>query len=102
MFLLIQRLKARKAYHQELQTLHSENHVRLYGKHSVSRKSSSDKKGTNTVLHVYAYIQVKWNIDMILWALVDQCPMDDLNHFCNSQCPTVTGSILGGTLPRPQ
>ena len=42
---ITQRLKARKAYHQELQTLHSENHVRLYGKHSISRKSSTDKKG---------------------------------------------------------
>ena len=39
-----QRLRARKASLAELQALHSDNHVRLYGR-SSQRKVGSDKKG---------------------------------------------------------
>ena len=39
-----QRLRARKASLAELQAIHSENHVRLYGRPS-QRKPGQDKKG---------------------------------------------------------
>jgi len=40
----LQRLRARKASLAELQAMHSENHVRLYGRPS-QRKPGQDKKG---------------------------------------------------------
>lgn len=40
---LLQRLRARKATVQELQTIHSENHVRLYGR-STQRRPGQEKK----------------------------------------------------------
>ena len=42
--LFTQRLRARKASLAELQAIHSENHVRLYGRPS-QRKPGQDKKG---------------------------------------------------------
>lgn len=44
-FFFLQRLRARKASLAELQTIHSENHVRLYGRPS-QRKPGQEKKDT--------------------------------------------------------
>ena len=43
---LLQRLRARKASLAELQALHSDNHVKLYGR-SSQRKPGQDKKGAH-------------------------------------------------------
>ncbi len=41
----VQRLRARKASLAELQSVHSENHVKLYGR-PTQRKPGQERKGT--------------------------------------------------------
>ena len=71
-FSYLQRLRARKASLAELQTLHSENHVRLYGRPS-QRKPGQDRKGTNSCVAAvlsYASLLLTQIISELLYSLL--------------------------------